>query len=529
MAENVVIKDSEGTDVVYENASEVELRTDSGGTAVFVHSDEIPDQVQADWDQTDGTALDFIKNKPFGTMPDIVPEKEYTFGLGDDGVEGIYSASDFALSQPLVVGETYIVTWGDEKFECVARDAKTISGIPEGVTFEYDAYIGNSSLTGKSFGMDWGEDTGEPFMIGAGMDTDDTTQTVRKVRVVAVNNKKKLSAEWLPDGLATEEFVKEQIAAIEIPEGGGSGGSVSTETVILEEQTISGFGLEEDSTCALTMLEGESFVFAEGETYTVIWDGVEYLSTVCILSVNDVSINLLGNGSLGDPDLLDTGEPFVIYTMPVEMAGGAEISVFGSSDTSATSHTVAIYQKTPLSVSWKNVTNKPFGDDFIEDGVHKEYTVLLPSDGANLNTVHPDYGIYFVSAEIPTSLVIGATYRVTWNGSIFDCVAQDSSSVQAGGIVIGNASAFGLNGNDEPFVMMSEVDGTDIMIGSTTATEPIKVEGLSVSQITSTLAPVIKKSYIPDSIKLPAVAAADNGKVLMVVDGAWAVVDLPNG
>ena len=94
MAENVVIRSSEGEDVVYRNVSGVELASESGGTATFIHNAEIK---QADWAQTDGTQKDYIKNKPnlapaategtyaslkekpFGDIPVVLEETELPF------------------------------------------------------------------------------------------------------------------------------------------------------------------------------------------------------------------------------------------------------------------------------------------------------------------------------------------------------------------------------------------------------------------------------------------------------------------
>ena len=44
MAENVVVRNPEGEDIVYEDVSGVELVTESGGTATFIHNAEIKRQ-----------------------------------------------------------------------------------------------------------------------------------------------------------------------------------------------------------------------------------------------------------------------------------------------------------------------------------------------------------------------------------------------------------------------------------------------------------------------------------------------------
>lgn len=61
-----------------------------------------------------------------------------------------------AIYFPLTVGETYIVMWGDEEFECIAQ-AMEVEG--------YNAIVlGNGSIVGGS------DDTGEPFAVGVAPD-----------------------------------------------------------------------------------------------------------------------------------------------------------------------------------------------------------------------------------------------------------------------------------------------------------------------------------------------------------------------
>ena len=68
-----------------------------------------------------------------------------------------------------------------------------------------------------------GGDTGEPFAIifhsngNISFYTRDTSES-HHIRIRNVNNVIKLNAEFLPDGLATEEYVNEQIASINLPE-----------------------------------------------------------------------------------------------------------------------------------------------------------------------------------------------------------------------------------------------------------------------------------------------------------------------
>lgn len=68
-----------------------------------------------------------------------------------------------------------------------------------------------------------------------------------------------------------------------------------------------------------------------------------------------------------------------------------------------------------------------------------------------LNTTFNLYSAYIDPA--PFVPVIGETYTVVWDGVEYECVAQDAGAILAGAVFIGNAVAFGLNGNNEPFII----------------------------------------------------------------------------
>lgn len=226
MASNVIVEDESGNPITYQDVSTVSLDTEDGGTAVFVNANDIPEQMQADMAQTDATAVDFVKNQYFGVLPDNFKAQELTFEPSPD-TDKLYYVKGFSVGVPLVIGQTYKVTWGDTEYELVAKDMADIKNTWN-TTFPSDPYLGNSYFTGLEFGSEeWGENTGEPFYINnQWCCTNDLTVTARIVGIRLAENTKKLDSQWLPDGLATEAFVEEKIAAIEIPEGGG--GSAST-------------------------------------------------------------------------------------------------------------------------------------------------------------------------------------------------------------------------------------------------------------------------------------------------------------
>lgn len=100
--------------------------------------------VQPDWNQTDETAADFIKNKPFGDMlVEVMPETEVVGE--DDGGGGFMTTLDSDLLQPTI--KSMSIVYDGTKYIC---DRQTIGA--------YAFLYGNSAAMG-------GVDTGEPFSI----------------------------------------------------------------------------------------------------------------------------------------------------------------------------------------------------------------------------------------------------------------------------------------------------------------------------------------------------------------------------
>lgn len=104
------------------------------------------ENVQADWNQNDETAADYVKNRPFytGDPVEAVLVEESTVSFADDG--GLYVA-EFESTFVPTVGEIYKVSWDGAAYECAC------------VNFNYVPFIGNLSIIGA------GSDTGEPFVI----------------------------------------------------------------------------------------------------------------------------------------------------------------------------------------------------------------------------------------------------------------------------------------------------------------------------------------------------------------------------
>ena len=130
-----------------EHANEVNIHT----WRLDVDDDHIPEKAiaQANWNQNDETAADFVKNRPF--YSETVEHAE-TVLLE----ETIINTSPCAISEyaaPFVVGDNYKVTWDGTVYECVAYQCdssiaignSSIVGSSEGDSIDVDFFVGITS------------------------------------------------------------------------------------------------------------------------------------------------------------------------------------------------------------------------------------------------------------------------------------------------------------------------------------------------------------------------------------------------
>ena len=151
--------------------------------------------VQSDWNQNDETQLDYVKNRPFYTGDPVetvlVEESTVTFAAADS----VYAAQLLSTFEA-TVGETYKVYWDGAAYECACV---IVSGLPA---------FGNLSI------MDFGSDTGEPFLIGVnngveiGIYTADTSASHTVSISEFAPEVVKIDPKYLPDTVATKSEVE---------------------------------------------------------------------------------------------------------------------------------------------------------------------------------------------------------------------------------------------------------------------------------------------------------------------------------
>ena len=259
------------------------------------------------------------------------------------------------------------------------------------------------------------------------------------------------------------------------------------ETVLVEESTVS-----------FTAMNGiyagqlkSTFSATVGETYKVYWDGTVY-ECACV-NFNDMpligNLSIIGAGS-------DTGEPFV-----VAVGNGQGIDI-GTADTSA-SHTVSISatvepvvkidEKYLVQPDWNQndstqpdyVKNRPFyAGDPVETVLVEESTVSF--------SFSENEGVYMGELRSTFSATFGETYKVSWDGTVYECTCIDFSGMTA----IGNLSIAGAGSDTgEPFLMVVK-NGSRIAIGTadTSASHTFSISGFVPEAVK------IDPKYLPDTV-----------------------------
>lgn len=470
---------------------------------------EAAEQVQADWNEDDETSKAFVQNRPFYVLGDWVKETTGTFAIDKYAKNNIRSSA-VQYGSLSVEGDVFKVIWDGTEYECIATMQPVANFASVGV-------IGNPKIIVEYYGNQvTAFDTGEPFCFAQGfgnvytrsaaashtfrvyykdnvvkLDEKFIPASVKLPSVTTDDNGKALivtNGEWVAseledetqsdwnetdetskafilnkpeipsiEGLATEDFVKEQIAAIEIPEGGGSGGSASTEKVFLEETEI-------ENAFNLDGLIGAQIPFTDclniGETYYVNWNSVEYEVTnaqdVTALMQNLIGPTITKAIAMGNGEtfgLSGNNEPFTIITT-------GEVIMFADLSPEAAiggKNTVRIYQKAPLTVSWENVTDRPFGYETVTifEGTFQD--TLVDNDGDGVNDAWS--GEMFLEDTSDANLVVGQTYTYTWGGKEYtsECFVYDTIPVIGNPVVIG--------GTDDGSPVMIARDGAGLING----------------------------------------------------------------
>lgn len=331
---NIVLKNRSNEEQTYEGVEAVVLNTDTGETATFVGESLIPEPyVHPDTHPASmitglanvATSGDYnqLVNKPCYQSPRL-ESSSLTFSPNED--LGDYAVTVEGFFQ-LETGDSYTVTWDGTEYPCTVKD-------PNDQGYGMDArYLGNLQ---RFWNTGLGEDTGEPFVlaISGGDYTKLLIETNQAgdhtVALTPAKSTHPLDMDFLPEGVATESWVKTQTSGLatetwvkaQIAASGGGGGSGGGSGEIPERVIFSGEITTEEQDDNLAFLTEEaqlklaSWLLGGGaESYTVIFDGETYtLTPVTLAEIGGVYIGNAGLEELGE----DTGEPFLIVGVQMD-------------------------------------------------------------------------------------------------------------------------------------------------------------------------------------------------------------------
>ena len=245
--------------------------------------------------------------------------------------------------------------------------------------------------------------------------------------------------------------------------------SVQT-TTLMDEQEVAFILSETDGVYMAPATN--AFEIVDGQTYTVNWDGTEY---ICVPSLADMG-PFIGNLSIAG-ESNDTGEPF-IYVYDTKH----HIALFATLDTAA-SHTISV--KTTA----KTVTPMIF--DYMPEG--------YPTKSVKTTTLMEEQQVTFAlneeneyMARITNAFEVvgGQAYTVNWDGTEYECVEVSEN-------VIGNLSIAGM-GDDtgEPFVYGYDARRA---VGTFLTLDTAASHTISVKTTAEIVTPIYEK-YLPENL-----------------------------
>lgn len=265
---------------------------------------------QSDWDQNNDTSLDYIRNRPFGYMEDVLTEvhPETTVNIEEDG--GIADITHFYI----FAGITYVVTFDSIKYR-IDPGYNTLGNIT-GYPFRiYTHYNGNTDIY-----------TATITCTTAGPHTFSVHRVVRQEPI-------KVPDAYLPDtALVQSNWAQSDETAADYIKNKPGGYKNKIENKILDEGDLT-FYYSSDN-------DGYYFVdvpyLGQCLSCRVIIDGDEYE-----LESNGDGMTY-GNKSIVDSGYEDTGIPLFLNNMPpIDNLDNGRCTLF--TNFSGESHTVEIY------------------------------------------------------------------------------------------------------------------------------------------------------------------------------------------
>lgn len=239
--------------------------------------------------------------------------------------------------------------------------------------------------------------------------------------------------------------------------------SLADERLSLFGQAVCLPELEHSDGTATTLKDPWDVEIRAGKAYTVMHNGKAYRVTAVALPGNAAGAVILGNGK-NATDLPDLNPDLPFGIIAVSNAVGALIGHYAS---------VYVYDGVvPFTISVTEASGKGY---YYYDGTEarlvsiKELRQAMIEAGKDVTildetTVQGEDGQMMLATPLAAEPEIGVTYKVTYNGTAYDCPAMAYAADGMTGVMLGNSDAMGVPGGnpDAPFVILLVPGGTDI-------------------------------------------------------------------
>lgn len=456
MSSDVIIKNHEGQDVTYPGVSGIVLRT-ANGSALYLNVNDQPD-----WAQTDKTAMNYIKNKPFydnslasqcsfETLPEInFSAFGYTF----------WQIADFTLEYSQIFSTVFDITQGSRSYsltptesEIILNDEKILifqsAELNYGFAICYAAGVFDITVNETIVALDVPA-TGIYFVY-----SQDYIPSTEYFFKITYNDLKTLDKKFLPADL---EFSQKQADWDQIDESekdfikNKPFGEYDEQIDILPLTRCKNFTIDPTFKLYVHHIANINYNFIVGETYYVLWDGQEYVCEALDVSAlhGGNPVVAFGNGeAFGYPG---NNEPFIaVYN---RLNGYLSLACLTHSELHEY-HDVYIYQKNTLvkKIDKKFIPIPFFGQEnsIILDGTFQD--TVYDSDGDGINDTWQ--GEAMIEDSSDSTLVVGETYTIVWNGVEYRCECVEAMGLPA----LGNTAIIDGEDNGLPFVIGRDVSG----------------------------------------------------------------------
>lgn len=321
--------------------------------------------IKPDWNQNDENESDYIKNRTHWVVDRGIVETEIisecTFRPYPAGGVGVHYIG--SLPSPVTLGATYIVTLNGTVYECAAHLGK--SGFVS--IGNETVYPGVTREEGEPFYIEY-LDYNSEITVYLDNTNNNTMSIIKRVHDITYHT---LDEKFIPDSIAKVSDLHN--ATTGVPDLIEIANRLFVEEVetVLDEHTIS---CEDTYDSAPYWFNTNPIPdLVRGDTYVVTWDETEY---VCVAGDDGYGGEALGNRSIAELGVEDTGEPFFIYEEYLDSNDWCGVAALD-----AEIHTLKIAHKV-----------KQISDGFIPDTIARiDDVVQIRPDLAQNDETAPNY------------------------------------------------------------------------------------------------------------------------------------------